>query len=318
MSRDDRPAVPRGTQPLEEVGSCLLCGASSSVPDLQVTDHTVSKDVFSIQRCPSCGFRYTSPRPDQDHIGTYYLSADYVSHAAEAVHFRDRIYRWVRRFAIRQKHQLIAQHQPHGVALDMGCGTGDFPAYLARHGYTAYGVEVSDQARRIARAKGLPVAASLAALSAELRFDLITLWHVLEHVEDPRTVLSELHDKAQPGALLVIAVPDSESWDCAHYGADWAAWDVPRHFWHFRRSDLHRLLRETGFELLDTRRMWFDAFYVGMLSEQYRGAGPLRSLITGGFTGLWSNAVAFFGKRPTSSSLFIARKTSNLGKGQNP
>lgn len=317
MSMNTGRNVPRGTQPLEVVESCLLCGATASIPEMRVTDHTVSRALFSIQRCPSCGFRYTSPRPDQGSIGTYYLSADYVSHAAEAVHFRDRIYRWVRRLAIRQKHQLIAKHQPNGVALDMGCGTGDFPAYLARNGYTAYGVEVSDQARKIAQAKGIPVHASIAELSSALRFDLITLWHVLEHLEDPRAVLSELHTKGQPGALVVIAVPDSESWDAVHYGPDWAAWDVPRHFWHFRRSDLHRLLTETGFELLDTRRMWFDAFYVGMLSEQYRGAGSLRSMITGGLIGLWSNALALLGNRPTSSSLFIARKTNRREKGQN-
>lgn len=170
------------------------------------------------------------------------------------------------------------------------------------------GVEVSPVARKHAQQKGLRIYGSIEALEPELTFDVITLWHVLEHVPDPREMLAQLYQKCNEDGLLIIAVPDRESWDCRYYNKDWAAWDVPRHLSHFRRKDIHRILRETGFELMQVRRMWFDAPYVAVLSEQYRHAGKVGSLIKGTLVGTWSNLVALVSSWPTSSSLYVAEK----------
>lgn len=314
MSSSANLSVPRGTSPLEQVGACPICGSTDAAPERTVTDHTLSREPFTVQCCGACGFRYTSPRPAQTDIGAYYLSDDYISHAAQARSLKDKIYRWARSRAIRRKHLLIARYQPAGNVLDLGCGTGEFLAHLSQQGYAVHGVEVSERARLAARSKGLPVEADLARLPEELGFDVITLWHVLEHLADPRATLATLFNKCRPGGLLVIAVPDNASWDAAHYGSHWAAWDVPRHLSHFRRPHIHRLLQETGFELIATRPMWLDAPYVAMLSEQYRGAGPMGVLVKGGLVGAWSNAVAALTGRPTSSSLFLARKPATPGR----
>lgn len=293
---------------METIDLCPLCGSDQSRLVLTASDHTVSREVFSIRECVPCGFHFTSPRPDQDAIGEYYLSEDYISHAAKATSLKDRIYHSVRRRAIRGKHKLIRKYHSTGNVLDLGCGTGDFLAYLKQHNYNVQGVEVSQQARRQAEQKGLPVAVDLNSVPAKSQFEVITLWHVLEHMADPRQTLKQLHARGTDDALLVIAVPDRSSWDCDHYGPQWAAWDVPRHLSHFRRQDLQRLLAESGFELTHTKNMWFDAPYVSMLSEQFRGAGSMNSLIKGAAVGLWSNLMALTSERPTSSSLYLARK----------
>lgn len=297
---------------METVDKCPVCGDPRSRDFLCPTDHTVSHEHFPIRECLACGFCFTSPRPTQAQIGNYYLSPDYISHAAKATGFRDHIYHLVRHRTIQAKHRLIKRTHPTGTVLDIGCGTGDFLAHLQAKGYAAMGVEVSPQARAIAQGKNLDVVPDLEHIPPTGRFDVVTLWHVLEHLADPKGTLAKIHALANDGALLVIAVPDRTSWDAQHYGPDWAAWDVPRHLSHFRRQDLQRLLTNSGFVLQSVRKMWFDAPYVAMLSEQYRGAGPLGSLIKGALIGLGSNVVSLFTERPTSSSLYLARKRKSL------
>ena len=300
---------------METVEICPVCRSTTSTVALTATDHTVSQEYFDIRKCDGCGFHFTSPRPEQNSIGKYYLSENYISHVAKATSLKDRIYHRVRRRAIRHKHKLISGYHSSGAVLDVGCGTGDFLAFLQEKGYSAAGVEVSPNARTLAEAKGLKVADKLNDIPAQAQFQVITLWHVLEHVPDPRHTLEQLYARCTEDALLVIAVPDHDSWDCKHYGVKWAAWDVPRHLSHFRRADMKRLLQETGFEPIATKHMWFDAPYVSMLSEQYRGAGPEGSLLKGALFGLWSNVVAWTFGRPTSSSLYLARRAKSSGRG---
>lgn len=300
---------------METVDQCPICQSKISTVALTAIDHTVSQERFDIRKCDGCGFHFTSPRPDRENIGKYYLSEDYISHAANATSLKDRIYHTVRRRAIKGKHKLIADHHSAGSVLDVGCGTGDFLAYLKNQGYATQGVEVSAPARSLAEAKGLSVAERLEAIPTDAQFQVITLWHVLEHVPNPKHTLDQLHARCADDALLVIAVPDHDSWDCTHYGAKWAAWDVPRHLSHFRREDMMRLFQKTGFELIETKKMWYDAPYVSMLSEQYRGSGSLGSLIKGTLFGTWSNMTTLTSGRPTSSSLYLARKTKVSGRG---
>ncbi len=292
---------------MESVTKCPVCQATGFEVAFDAIDHTVSHESFSVQRCTTCGFLSTTPRPDQAHIGRYYISQAYISHVEKPVGLKDTIYHHIRRNAIRSKQALIAKYKPKGRVLDIGCGTGDFLAYMQSKGYAVQGIEVSANARQIALSKGVEVLSDLNQVPQTPIWDVVTLWHVLEHVPDPREVLLQIQARIAPGGLLVIAVPDNESWDCHHYGTRWAAWDVPRHLFHFRRKDVGSLLKSCGFELLETRNMWFDAPYVSMLSEKYGGAGPVGSFVKGTIIGSWSNLISLLRNRPTSSSLYIAK-----------
>lgn len=274
-----------------------------------VIDRSVSHQRFQLVDCAACGFRFTNPLPTPAELGRYYQSPDYISHTNASRSLRDRIYQRVRRWTLSSKHRLLKSYEPHGHVLDLGCGTGEFLAFLKSRGYLVRGVEPSLEAREMAIANhSLEVVPDLDSIRRAEGFRVITLWHVLEHLPDLRGTMKKLFALLADGGLLVIAVPDRSSWDARYYGADWAAWDVPRHLSHFRQADIRTLLAEHGFELVRVKRMWFDAPYVAMLSEANRHRGPAASLILGGLVGLWSNLVALLSGRPASSSLYLARK----------
>jgi len=293
----------------ETLQRCPICGSEALVPALQVRDHTCSLRLFQFTDCLDCSFRFTNPRPTLDAIGNFYLSNNYISHGHSEGGILERVYRFVRQRAIRRKHRMIAKYKPSGHILDFGCGTGDFLGYLRSRGYQVVGVEPSIRARELAvQNHSLVVVPFINALPALEQFHVTTMWHVLEHVHDVRETLRKVYARMALGALLVVAVPDRESWDAEFYGADWAAYDAPRHLSHFRRKDMCQLLADQGFELLNIRGMWFDAPYVSILSERQRGTGRWLSLFKGALIGCFSNLIALVSTKPTSSSLYLARK----------
>ncbi|MEO8068000.1 MAG: class I SAM-dependent methyltransferase [Flavobacteriales bacterium] len=293
----------------ERLSVCPICGAADLLPDGKVRDYHLSKEVFELVRCLGCGFVFTNPRPTQEHIGLYYASENYISHSDMGASISDRLYRIARNRALRRKHRLVANYAATGRLLDVGCGTGSFLHFMIGRGYDMVGVEPSERARAVANQSHPGAAvATLSELERSATFDVITLWHVLEHLPELSTAFREFGALLRPTGHLFIAVPDRTSWDRKHYGEQWAAWDVPRHLSHFRPKDIANLLEQHGFKLVSTRRMWFDAPYICMLSERYRGRGPLVALALGIVKGSWSNLVALVMGGSTSSSLYIARR----------
>lgn len=293
----------------ETLPECPLCGSPERVVWSPVVDHSITKEVFDIKVCTACQFHFTDPRPDRSTIGSYYQGEQYISHSNASTTVVDRLYQLARRIGMRKKHAVISKLHPHGKVLDVGCGTGSFLAHLMSRGYLVQGVEPDLKAREFAIAEhGISVVPSLDQVPGFEQFQIITLWHVLEHLPDLRASLKRLYSQLADQGVIVIAVPDRESWDAGYFGTNWAALDVPRHFYHFRRKDVHTLLKEHGFELIATRRMWMDAPYIAILSEGYRGTSKPLALIKGILFGSWSNLVSLLGNRPTSSSLYLARK----------
>ncbi len=293
----------------ETLANCPLCGSPETRVSLTLHDHSISHEDFSTHDCDGCGFRFTNPRPTPSAIGDYYKDSNYISHNSSGKGFLEHLYRIARKRALRRKAALIREYVGDGRALDIGCGTGEFLAQLMSRGFQVTGIEPDLGARERAISNfSIPVFPALEQIPAQEQFRVITLWHALEHVPDPKGTFKTLYALLEPGGLLVIAVPDRESWDRSYYNSYWAAWDVPRHLSHFRRMDVHRLIHEHGFEILDTRRMPLDAFYIALLSEGYRGSHAIWRYPKAMAIGLWSNLSSFLSNRPTSSTLFIAKK----------
>lgn len=288
---------------------CPICNGWLLLPHLRVRDNSVSREFFTLVLCSECGFCFTNPRPSSEQIGRYYEDPKYISHGGTGKGIQEKVYRLARRLAIKAKHRLVSRYFSNGSVLDIGCGTGEYLAYLKEKGYRCTGVEPSLRAREQAiRHYSLNVLPDISNIPSQEQFVVVSLWHVLEHVHNPRKELGCIHSLLRTGGVLILAVPDRESWDAIHYGPDWAAYDVPRHLSHFRRQDMKRLLVSQGFELVQVRGMWFDAPYVSLLSERYRQAHPITAFVRGMLFGATSNLLALLGRRPTSSSIFIARK----------
>jgi SAM-dependent methyltransferase len=256
--------------------SCPLCSGSSLVHFLTCSDHLVSRKEFELSRCSSCGFIFTSAPPDEKGIGSYYESDDYISHSDSGKTFIDKLYQAVRKIMLTRKRKLVIRNtdKPTGKILDFGCGTGHFLNDMKKSGWETTGVEVNKKAREYATSKfGLEVFSPETVRSLpENEYDCITLWHVLEHFHDPFGYFKEIKRLLKPGGTVIVALPNSESYDALHYKKDWAAYDVPRHLWHFNPQTFSLFAGKTGFIVTSMKVLPFDVFYISILSEKQKGS----------------------------------------------
>lgn len=274
------------------MNTCPWCENPSGNHYLHLKDYFLSQEEFDIFECPQCGLLYTAPRPSPDVIGKYYQSDEYYSHQQNNKGFIPRIYEKVKSVNLRNKVAIALQDMPCGSLLDIGCGVGDFLCQVKKNHWNVLGIEPSETAQAIAESRLgfrplVPEASSSLPASS---FDVITLWHVLEHIEDLHFQTSELVRLLKPGGRLVIALPNYQSFDCQYFKDKWAAWDVPRHLQHFSPETLKRMMVSLGFSYLDTKKLIWDAYYISFLSERY-GKRNL-PLLRGAWVGLRSNLKA--------------------------
>lgn len=291
----------------ETIKNCPICNSSSFTDLFQCKDQTASKESFPLIKCNQCSLVITSPRPDENSIGKYYESTDYISHSGKSRSLFDRVYFIARSIALRNKKKLISRYFDSGKLLDYGCGAGSFLAYMNDSGWQAFGVEPSTKARDIAKESGAVIAASIEELQEE-KFHTVTLWHVLEHIHQLNETVEKLKTKLAENGIILIAVPNYESFDATRYKNDWAAYDVPRHLWHFSQQSVRQLLKKHQLKLLETVPMKMDSFYVSILSEKYKKQkGNLAGILQGLSIGLKSNIKASKTNQ-YSSLIYIAQK----------
>jgi SAM-dependent methyltransferase len=271
--------------------ACPLCGSRSFVPFLKCKDFTVSGEKFQIVSCSSCSFKFTNPVPGPGSIGEYYKSEDYISHSSTKKGLVSWLYQVVRKYTLKRKLALIRRcsGKEKGVILDYGCGTGHFLSVCHGEGWESFGVEPDPGARSMVPST-VPVVPSIAELEGTRIFDVITLWHVLEHVFDLHGTLDYFKKHLAKEGVIFVAVPNHRSADALNYGQEWAAYDVPRHLYHFDQATMKRLMQGHGFRLEETLPMPFDSYYVSMLSEKY-AQGKI-SYLRAFLAGYRSNAMA--------------------------
>jgi len=293
----------------ERLERCPVCGKPEFRNKLVVEDRTVSHESFAIVQCAGCGFQFTNPRPSEADIGRYYESDDYVSHNSAAAGLVNQAYKVARFFTMRRKVGLLNKLAPRrGKLLDYGCGTGHFLGSAKAAGWKVSGLEPSPRARAEASQRlGQPVQAAGLEAFEPGTYDAITLWHVLEHVHTLNETLTQLVALLKPDGVLLIAVPNVESLDAQHYRELWAAYDVPRHLYHFTPKTMAQLLKKHKLTVRQTLPMPLDAYYVSMLSEKHKAerAGGLLTVLKAGYK---SNQYAAQHEGQYSSLLYVAAR----------
>ena len=289
---------------------CPLCGGRQLDSVMTCVDHYASGESYELRRCASCGFLLTQDVPVEAEIGRYYEAPDYISHTDTHRGVVNRLYHGVRRWLLRRKHRLVVQWTGlrNGRLLDIGAGTGYFARYMAQKGWKVDAIEKSPQARAFAKEHfGLDMMdeSALWRIPADSQ-DVITLWHVMEHIESLDATWDRLYDLLAERGVLVVAVPNSVSYDAAYYGAYWGAYDVPRHLWHFSPATIQQWGAKHDFILAAEYPMPFDAFYVSMLSEKYmKHRLPF-------VRGMWRGTLAWLHALPkkekSSSMIYVFRK----------
>ena len=289
---------------------CPICESAGISRVFKVKDSTASHEYFEIYHCSNCQVRFTQNAPSESSIGEYYESENYISHSDNAKGLINRLYQRVRSISIHQKKKLIERVAGTGKGnlLDVGSGTGYFAATMKKAGWDVKGLEPDEGARKVAKELHgldlLPVQ-NLFELPAN-SFDAITLWHVLEHVHHVKKYMATFKKLLTENGKLFIAVPNYTSYDAKSYGSNWAGYDVPRHLYHFTPQTMQWLVKEYGLMLIDIKPMWFDSFYVSLLSSKYKNGKP--NWIGAFWTGLMSNINAMSDVKKCSSLIYIISK----------
>jgi len=260
---------------------------------LKVKDHSVSGEEFRLVKNETFGFLETHPQPAEKNLSAYYKTEDYISHTDAKRNLLEKVYQIVRGVSLKRKLSLINSFSTEQKnLLDVGCGTGDFLQIAQNNNWQVFGIEPSEQARNIANQKTNDSVFDTKRLTKfeKQSFDVITLWHVLEHLPKLDEQIYILKNLLKENGTLVIAVPNYKSHDASHYQNFWAAYDVPRHLWHFSQSSITHLFATKNMKVVKALPMKFDAYYVSLLSEKYKSGfmNPFKAF----WVGLKSNIKA--------------------------
>ena len=276
----------------EKVEKCPVCKAKTFINHIICKDYSVSQESFALTKCTNCGFIFTNPRPDKSVIQNYYESEDYISHTDKGNNLTNTLYKTVRYFTLSSKLNILNKLSKRKTLLDYGCGTGDFLKYCQSNHWNVTGIEINTKALKIAREKvGATIFSDLKDIDKTEQFDIITLWHVLEHIHDLKKVFKKLKSKLSKSGHLIIALPNHESLDQQIYKEHWAAYDVPRHLYHFNKLTFNTLASKMDMKVVSVIPMKFDSFYVSLLSEKYKSGSQsyTKSFINGWKSNRWAS-----------------------------
>lgn len=283
----------------QRIENCPSCGSTELSNHMIVQDHFFSKESFHLSKCTQCSLIFTNPIPSESRLSYYYETENYLSHH-DSNSALGLVYKFLRHINTKYKADIVRkEHSTAKKLLDFGCGTGTFLEHIRNH-YACCGVELNEEARKITEIKGFPVYASIKEINASTRFDLITLWHVLEHIQPIHETIDLLRKHLAKDGIMIIAIPNVLSWDCQHFQEKWAAYDVPRHLYHFSSESLKKLLRSHRIRIRNQYPLKMDSFYISLQSLKFQGKGfsPIRAVLyglqsnrKGGITGDFSSNI---------------------------
>ena len=290
------------------MNSCPICTTEMKFKFV-TKDYLVTGESFDIVECEACSIRTTTPFPDKKIIGNYYSSDDYISHDDKVSGIFDSIYGLVRTYQLNKKKKLIGKYfnKSNGKILDIGCGAGDFLQYMKENHWNINGVDTSNKARKIVNKKlNIKVMDPKDWINNKEKYDVITCWHSLEHVHEPWVYLDKIKKSLTLDGFLIVALPNYQSTDAKIYKEFWAAYDTPRHLYHFTIKSMNKTIKPHGLNIESIYRMNFDPFYVSILSAKHMG----KSFMSGLINGFKSWTLSIFSKDKCSSLIFIIKKNA--------
>ena len=291
-----------------KIKHCFLCENINLNKIFSAIDYIATKEKFDILECPKCEIRITSPLPKKNQLKKYYESKNYRPHKKKTYSIIDLLYNIIRKYMFFKKRKLIEKHShlKKGKILDIGCGTGEFASFMKNSGWDVVCVDSSNEARSIAMQRF-----NLKVLNIDqffdlknIRFDVITMWHTLEHVDKPIEYINKVNKILNDDGKFIFAVPNYESFDSKFFGKYWAANDVPRHLYHYSKKSVKKILKKSNLLVSNIIGLPFDAYYVSYLSSRYKKTSLLNSLLVG----FISNFKAKYTNNMYSSLIYIGKK----------
>ena len=292
---------------MKSINVCPVCGSFEIKLFMKTKDYFLTKEDFSLLKCDQCGYLSTDPVPTENVLPKYYNSNQYLSHTAAKKGVLNRIYEVLRTINIKRKYTLIKSYKPIGSILDIGCGTGELLNYFSSHHWSTKGIEPNREAREFAQNSyhlDVDVEPQLSNFSPE-SYDVISMWHVLEHVPDINQRIIQIIKLLKRDGIIIVALPNNNSFDSLKYGTFWAGLDVPRHLHHFNPSSFSVFAKKHKLKIIDIIPMKMDAYYVSLLSEKYQNNSyPVFRAFLSGFISNLKGAKS----NNYSSMIFVMKK----------
>ena len=290
-----------------ELNKCPICESENSEIFLRSKDYFLTGEDFQINQCKHCGFLFTNPRPVNSKLPEYYKTEEYISHSNSNKGIINGLYHFVRNFTLSGKVSMIRKFKSSGSVLDIGSGTGEFLVSMQKQSFSVTGVEPDVDARNYAiTTYSLNIYdENELDVFKDQSFEIITMWHVLEHVPDLLKRVQQIKRLLKSDGILIVAVPNPDSKDAIFYKNFWAAFDLPRHLYHFKKNDIVSLFKKVDMCIVKIQPMLFDSFYVSLLSEKYKSGS--QKFFKPFLIGLWSNVHAFFKSKNYSSLIYIIK-----------
>lgn len=297
---------------MEIIKSCEICGNTSFSEYLKSKDYFYTHENYTIVKCDNCEFLFVTPRPDKNEIIKYYKTKEYISHSNIKKGITNKLYHFARKLNHKTKYKLINKYVQSGAILDIGCATGEFLNYFKKLKWTVLGIEPDDASRShaIKQYKIDVFSETKLDVIEKGTFDVITMWHVIEHVHNINERVQQLYNLLKYNGIAVIAVPNINCYDACKYQKYWAGFDLPRHLYHFSKKSLIGLFQKHNFKIIDIYPLKFDAYYISLLSEKYKNGK--KNIFNALINGLKSNMWAKKNRNEYSSLIFVFKKTSEI------
>ncbi|MBQ8760157.1 MAG: class I SAM-dependent methyltransferase [Bacteroidales bacterium] len=291
---------------------CPWCESENNFSFLKLKDYFLSQEDFEIYECKDCKLLFTVPCPTPSEIGKYYKSEEYLSHNEEKKGLVPTIYNFVKKINIKNKFKIATDGISSDISLlDIGCGVGDFLLHAKNNSCKITGIEPSEDAREIAEKKLDTQILSPEELQniPDESFDIITMWHVLEHVANLKEEIYHLQRLLKKNGRLILALPNYKSYDAEYYKDKWAAYDVPRHINHFSEESIRNIFKETNVQLIDIKPLKWDSYYISMLSEKYckHNLSFVKGVVRGWKSNIKANKTGQY-----SSLVYIFEKSNDI------